>query len=107
MNEAEIIAVPADEGVKLTVHEAPPEKGATVQLVWSKPPVTPVNVKLTEPLTTPTPPGEASRTVAVQGDAVPTVTGLLQETVVVVALGFTVMLKAAVVELGLWVVSPG
>ncbi len=53
-----------------------------------------------------TPPLEASCKVTVQEDGVFTVTGLSQVTVAEVVRLFTVILKAAAVELPAWVESP-
>ena len=68
-----------------------------VQVVELKDPAGPVSVNVTVPVGVVTVPAEVSETVAVQDDATPTTTGLVQTTTVDVVRGFTVTLAAALV----------
>jgi hypothetical protein len=77
-----IVAVPAVVAVKVLVQVAVavvPERVHTVNE-----PVTPLTVKVTEPVGVVAPVVEVSVTVAVQVDPWPTTTGLVQDTDVVV-----------------------
>lgn len=108
--EADIIAVPVIEGVKFTLQLAVPNitgEGAHVPWLSGKVPVAvPVAEKTTTPVGVKAVPAvEVSITVAVQEDAVPTVTGVSQVTVVEVARRLTVIVAETVDELPLWVVS--
>ncbi len=96
-----IRAVPVAVAVKVT-EQLPETKAHVVEL---NDPAGPVSVKVTVPVGVVAVPGEASATVAVQDDACPTTTGLVQTTVVDVARRLTVTLAATLV-LVLWVVSP-
>ena len=93
-----MLAVPAVDGVKVLVHVAVPAvvPAANVQVV--KVPVTPVTVKVTEPVGVLTGVGETSVTVAVHVEPWLTTTGLVQVTAVVVARVLTITL-AGVTEL--------
>src|SRR5437763_16997248 len=84
-------AVPVAVAVKVT--EQLPETNA--QVVELNEPAGPVSVKVTVPVGVVTVPGEVSVTVAVQDDAWPTTTGLVQTTVVGVVRRLTVTLAAA------------
>ena len=87
-----MVAVPAVEAVNVLVHVAVPAvvPAASVQVV--KVPVTPVTVKVTEPVGVLTGAGEVSVTVAVQVDPWLTTTGLVHVTAVVVVRLLTVTL---------------
>ena len=86
------MAVPEVEAVNVEVHVAVPAvvPAANVQVV--KVPVTPVTVKVTEPVGVLTGAGEVSVTVAVQVDPWLTTTGLVHVTAVVVVRLLTVTL---------------
>jgi hypothetical protein len=86
-------AVPV--AVAVNVTEQLPE--ANVQVVELNVPAGPVSVNVTVPVGVVTVPAEVSVTVAVQDDATPTTTGLVQVTAVEVVLGLTVTLAAALV----------
>ena len=87
-----IVAVPAVEAVNVLVHVAVPAvvPAANVQVV--NVPVTPLTVKVTEPVGVLTGAGEVSVTVAVQVDPWLTTTGLVHVTAVVVVRLLTVTL---------------
>ena len=87
-----IVAVPDVEAVKVLVHVAVPAvvPAAKVQVV--NVPVTPVTVKVTEPVGVLTVPVPVSVTVAVHVDPWLTTTGLVHVTAVVVGLAVTVTL---------------
>jgi hypothetical protein len=70
---------------------------ARVQGLPMNEPAGPVSVNVTVPVGVDVVPGEVSATVAVQDEATPTTTGLVQTTVVEVALRLTVTLAAALV----------
>ena len=74
----------------MEVHVADAVVPARVQVV--KVPVTPVSARLTVPVGVMKVPGEVSETVTVQVEPWLTTTGVVQETVVVVARLFTTML---------------
>ncbi len=92
-----IRAVPVAVAVKVT--EQPPDTRA--QVVELNEPAGPVSVKVTVPVGVVAVPGEVSVTVAVQDEATPTRTGLVQTTAVEVLRLFTVTLAAALVGLAL------
>jgi hypothetical protein len=81
--------------VAVNVTEQVPD--ARVQGLPMKEPAGPVSVNVTVPVGVDVVPGEVSATVAVQDEATPTTTGLVQTTVVEVALRLTVTLAAALV----------
>jgi len=83
-------AVPAVDAVKVEVHVADAVVPARVHVV--KEPVTPVSLSATVPVGVMNVPPEVSVTVTVQVDPWFTITGVMQETVVVVARLFTTML---------------
>ena len=87
-----IVAVPEVEAVNVLVHVAVPAvvPAANVQVV--NVPVTPVTVKVTEPVGVLTVPVPVSVTVAVHVDPWLTTTGLVHVTAVVVGLAVTVTL---------------
>ena len=87
-----MVAVPAVEAVNVLVHVAVPAvvPAAKVQVV--NVPVTPLVVKVTEPVGVLTGAGEVSVTVAVQVDPWLTTTGLVHVTAVVVVRLLTVTL---------------
>src|SRR5437899_3368362 len=87
-----IVAVPELEAVNVEVHVAVPAvvPAANVQVV--NVPVTPLTVKVTEPVGVLTGAGEVSVTVAVQVDPWLTTTGLVHVTAVVVVRLLTVTL---------------
>src|SRR5437879_13537654 len=95
-----MVAVPEVEGVNVDVHVAVPAvvPAANVQVV--NVPVTPVTVKVTEPVGVLTVPVPVSVTVAVHVVPWLTATGLVHVTAVLVGLAVTVRL-ACVVVLGL------
>ena len=70
---------------------------ASVHVVALKLPAAPVSVKVTVPVGVLVVPGDVSATVAVHVDAWPTTTGVVQLTVVLVALLFTVIAEPALV----------
>lgn len=84
-----MVAVPARVGAKVDVQLAEAVVPLRVHVV--NVPVTPVTDKPTVPVGVPAVPGDVSVTVTVQVDVCPTVTGLVQLTVVLVALGLTVI----------------
>jgi hypothetical protein len=81
--------------VAVNVTEQLPE--ARVHVVELKEPAGPVSVNVTVPVGVMTVPAEVSATVAVHVDGWLTTTGVVQVTVVEVALTFTVTLAAALV----------
>jgi len=87
-----IVAVPEVDAVNVDVHVAVPTvvPAANVQVV--NVPVTPLTVKVTEPVGVLTGAGEVSVTVAVQVDPWLTTTGLVHVTAVVVVRLLTVTL---------------
>jgi len=87
--------VPVAVAVKVT--EQLPETNA--QVVELNEPAGPVSVKVTVPVGVMIVPGEVSLTVAVQEDAWPITTGLVQTTAVEVLRLFTVTLAAAALVL--------
>ena len=88
-----INAVPVAVAVKVT-EQLPDTRVHVVEL---KDPAGPVSVNVTVPVGVVTVPAEVSETVAVQDEATPTTTGLVQTTVVEVVLGLTVTLAATLV----------
>ena len=102
-----INAVPVAVAVNVTEQFAVPTGPATrAHVVELNEPAGPVSVNVTVPVGVVTVPGEVSVTVAVQDEATPTRTGLVQMTAVDVLRLFTVTLAAALVGLALWVPSP-
>src|SRR5712692_10091479 len=103
-----MLVAPVADGVKLTLQlEVPVAPAVRGQLDELKEPALPLGVKFTVPAGDVfVPAAEASVTVAVHFEAWLTTTGVSQATDVVVVRRFTVMLKAVVVELVLWVGSP-
>jgi hypothetical protein len=81
------VTVPAAVAVKVTEHVPL----AKVQLAALNEPAAPVELKPTVPVGTLEIPAEVSATVAVHVDATPTTTGLVQDMVVEVVLGLTVI----------------
>jgi hypothetical protein len=96
-----IKAVPVAVAVNVT-EQLPDARAHVVEL---NEPAGPVSVNVTVPVGVVTVPADVSDTVAVQDDATPTTTGLVQTTAVEVVRGLTVTLAATLV-LALWVVSP-
>jgi len=82
--------------VKVEVHVADAVVPARVHVV--KDPVTPVWLRPTVPVGVMNVPGEVSVTVTVQVDPWPITTGVVQETVVVVARALTTMLVVPLLE---------
>ncbi len=81
------ITVPVAVAVNVTEHVP----AASVQLAALNEPAAPVEVNATVPVGTLEIPAEVSATVAVQVDATPTTTGLVQDIVVEVVRGLTVI----------------
>ena len=79
-----MLAVPAVDGVKVEVHVAVPAVVPAASVHVVNVPVTPLTVKVTEPVGVLTGAGPVSVTVAVQVDPWLTCTGLTQVTLVVV-----------------------
>ncbi len=88
-----INAVPVAVAVKVT-EQLPDTRAHVVEL---NEPAGPVSVKVTVPVGVMIVPGEVSLTVAVQDEAWPITTGLVQTTAVEVVRTFTVTLAAALV----------
>jgi hypothetical protein len=88
-----INAVPVAVAVKVT-EQLPDARAHVVEL---KDPAGPVSVNVTVPVGVVMVPGEVSVTVAVQDDATPTTTGLVQTTAVEVVRRLTVTLAAVLV----------
>jgi hypothetical protein len=86
-------AVPVAVAVNVT-EQVPDARAHVVEL---KDPAGPVSVNVTVPVGVVTVPGEVSVTVAVQDDATPTTTGLVQTTAVDVVRRLTVTLAAVLV----------
>ena len=87
-----IVAVPEVEAVNVDVHVAVPAVVPAAKVHVVNVPVTPVTVKVTEPVGVLTVPVPVSVTVAVQVDPWLTTTGLVHVTAVVVGLAVTVTL---------------
>src|SRR5437879_5005013 len=87
-----MLAVPAVDGVKVEVHVAVPAVVPAASVHVVNVPVTPLTVKVTEPVGVLTGAGEVSVTVAVQVDPWLTTTGLVHVTAVVVVRLLTVTL---------------
>ena len=95
-----MLATPAVDGVKVEVHVAVPAVVPAARVHVVKVPVTPVTVKVTEPVGVRTVPAvEVSVTVAVHVDPWLTTTGLVQETAVLVVRRLTTTVAAVVVLL--------
>jgi len=86
-------AVPVAVAVNVT-EQLPDTRAHVVEL---NEPAEPVSVKVTVPVGVVTVPAEVSDTVAVQDEATPTTTGVVQTTAVDVVRGLTVTLAAALV----------
>lgn len=86
------VTVPVAVAVKVTEHVP----AANVQLAGLNVPAAPVEVNDTVPVGVLAVPADVSATVAVQVDATPTTTGEVQDTVVEVVLGLTVILPVPV-----------
>ena len=92
------LAVPELDGVKLEVHVADAVVPASVQVVNE--PVTPVTLRPTVPVGVwNVPAAVVSVTVTVQVEIAPTLTGLVQLTVVLVVLRLTTMLVVPLLPL--------
>ena len=87
-----MLAVPAVDGVKVEVHVAVPAVVPAASVHVVNVPVTPLTVKVTEPVGVLTGATEVSVTVAVHVDPWLTTTGLVHVTAVVVGLAVTVTL---------------
>ena len=87
-----IVAVPEVEAVNVDVHVAVPAVVPAAKVHVVNVPVTPVTVKVTEPVGVLTVPVPVSVTVAVHVDPWLTTTGLVHVTAVVVGLAVTVTL---------------
>ena len=87
-----ILAVPALDGVNVLVHVAVPAVVPAAKVHVVNVPVTPLTVKVTEPVGVLTGATEVSVTVAVHVDPWLTTTGLVHVTAVVVGLAVTVTL---------------
>ena len=93
-----MLAVPELDGVKLEVHVADAVVPASVQVVNE--PVTPVTLRPTVPVGVRNVPAAlVSVTVTVQVEIAPTLTGLVQLTVVLVVLRLTTMLVVPLLPL--------
>ena len=90
-------AVPAVEAVNVEVHVADAVVPARVQVV--NVPVTPTSLRPTVPVGVLVVPGETSVTVTVHVEPWLITTGVVQETVVVVARRFTTILVVPLLEL--------
>ena len=90
-------AVPLLVGLNVDVHVAEAVVPANVHVV--KEPVTPVSLSATVPVGVMNAPAEVSVTVTVHVEVPPAWTGVVHDTVVVVALGLTTMVAAPVLEL--------
>lgn len=100
-----MLAVPDAEGMNLTPQDAVEPVPAKVQLVTLKLPVTPVAVKLTDPVGVVAPTAEVSVTVAMQVDTWLASMGLEHERLTLVeCLPGDNMVDPA---LPLWLLSPG
>jgi hypothetical protein len=95
-------AVPVAVAVNVT-EQVPDTRAQVVEL---NEPAGPVSVKVTVPVGVLAVPGDESPTVALQEEATPTRTGLVQTTVVVVVLRPTVTVAAVVLLLPVWPLSP-
>src|SRR5438445_10785767 len=94
-----ILAVPALDGVNGLVHVAVPAVVPAAKVHVVNVPVTPLTVKVTEPVGVLTGATEVSVTVAVHVDPWLTTTGLVHDTVVLVVRLLTTTLAAVVVLL--------
>ena len=94
-----MLAVPAVDGVKVEVHVAVPAVVPAASVHVVNVPVTPLTVKVTEPVGVLTGATEVSVTVAVHVDPWLTTTGLVHDTVVLVVRLLTTTLAAVVVLL--------
>jgi len=94
-----ILAVPALDGVNVLVHVAVPAVVPAAKVHVVNVPVTPLTVKVTEPVGVLTGATEVSVTVAVHVDPWLTTTGLVHDTVVLVVRLLTTTLAAVVVLL--------
>ncbi len=97
-------AVPVVVGAKVDVHVADAVVPAKVQVV--NVPVTPVSLRATMPVGVRAVPAAMSVTVTVQSEVCPTKIGVLQDTVVDVALLLPTT-TVVVPLLAAWLVSPG
>jgi hypothetical protein len=97
-------AVPAVEAVNVEVHVAAEVVPARVQVVNE--PVTPVSLRATVPVGVRKVPGEVSVTVTLHVEPCPVLTGLVQETLVVVARRLTTILVVPLLGWN-WFVTPG
>ena len=94
-----MLAVPALDGVNVLVHVAVPAVVPAAKVHVVNVPVTPLTVKVTEPVGVLTGATEVSVTVAVHVDPWLTTTGLVHDTVVLVVRLLTTTLAAVVVLL--------